>query len=171
VSLGAKVFGGVSAAFILFLLGGLLLPGTWKAETVTILPAPPSAVFPYLNGMEGWVQWNPMPESGSEIQGPPEGVGATLSWDDAQYGKGEARILASEEDGGIEYEVLIEGGSLRIQGSFLLAPEEGGTRLQWVETGDFGWNPLLGYAARGMGESQAEAMRWKLETLRALLEK
>jgi len=82
VSRGAKIFGAVSAAFILFLLGGLLLPGTWEAETVTVLPAAPSTVFPYLNRMDRWVRWNPMPESGSETLGPPEGVGATLRWAD-----------------------------------------------------------------------------------------
>jgi len=170
MSLGAKIFGAVSAAFILFLLWGLLLPGTWEARTETLLPATPSAVFKYLDRMDQWVRWNPMPESGSEILGPEKGAGATLKWDDAQYGKGQFQILSSEEYSRIEYEVLIEGGSLRIQGGFSLIPEGNETRLRWVETGDFGWNPLMGYTARGMGESQAEAMRWKLETLRTLLE-
>ena len=69
----------------------------------------------------------------------------------------------------MEYLVLVEGGSLRIHGIFSLSPERGGTHLSWVERGDFGWNPLMGYAARGMGTAQGEAMRSSLETLRSRL--
>ena len=82
-------------------------------------------------------------------------MGAGLHWDDPQYGEGRVRILVSESGhpGGVL--VLVEGGSLEIQGCLLPRPAGAGTRLHWVETGDFGWNPLMGYAARGMAASQA----------------
>jgi hypothetical protein len=169
VKLGLKIFGALSGVLILFLLLGLLLPGTWEAEADTFLPAPPPTVFPFVNRMDQWVDWNPMPESGSEFLGPAEGVGAGLHWDDPQYGEGRVQILTSEADQRVEYEVSVEGGSLRIHGAFSLSPEEGGTRVHWTERGDFGWNPLMGYAARGMSASQGVAMRSSLETLRTLV--
>jgi hypothetical protein len=180
VKLGAKIFGVLSGVLILYLLLGLLLPGTWEAEADIVLPAPPSAVFPYLNRMDRWVLWNPGPESGSEFVGPAEGVGAGLQWDDRHYGEGRLLILVSTApppgaggdmsaaDARVEYEVQVEGGSLTIHGVISLSPEGNGTRLQWTERGDFGWNPLMGYAARGISTSQGEAMRWKLETLSRL---
>lgn len=167
--LGAKIFGALSGVLILFLLLGLLLPGKWEAEVDIVLPAPPSTIFPFVNRMDRWVLWNPMPESGSEIQGPSEGVGSGLHWDDPQYGEGRVQILVSEKDVLVEYEVLVEEGSLMIHGTFSLSPSGTETRVHWVEKGDFGWNPLMGYAARGMSTAQGEAMRSSLETLRTRL--
>lgn len=170
MKLGAKIFGVLSGVLIFYLLAGLILPGTWEADVDVLIPAPPSVVFPYLNRMDRWVLWNQMPESATQMEGPSEGVGTALMWDDAQYGEGQVRIVSSEEDSRVEYEVEVEGGALRIHGVLSLNPEGAGTRLHWVEQGDFGWNPLMGYAARGMAESQGEAMRTNVETLRALLE-
>lgn len=166
---GAKIFGALAGILLLFLLVGLLLPGTWRAQEEVLLPAPPSSVFPFLNRLSAWDLWTPFPDTGLEGFGPPEGVGAGLRWDDPRYGGGEARIVRSVENAEVGYEVEVDGGALRIHGVLTLEAEGGGTRLQWVEEGDFGWNPLMGYAARGMAESQGEAMRSSLETLRQLL--
>jgi hypothetical protein len=171
MSLGAKIFGALSGVLILFLVLGLLLPGTWEAEAEAVLPAPPHLLFPFVNRMDRWVLWNAMPESGTEPQGPEEGVGAGLRWDDPVYGKGSLEILTSDKDTLVEYRVLVEGGSLRVDGAFAMRPEGGGTRVHWVERGDFGWNPLMGYAARGLAESQGEALRSSLLRLRSLVEK
>ena len=164
------IFGILSGILVLYLLLGFLLPGTWEAKAEAAFPYPPSEVFPYLNRMDLWVQWNPPPESGVETMGPEAGVGAGIGWDDPQYGEGQLQIVASTVDSLVEYDVKIEGGSLQIHGSLALLSQGTGTLISWLEQGDFGWNPLMGYAARGMGASQAEAMRWNLERLRSLLE-
>lgn len=167
--LGAKVFGGLSGILLLFLLVGLLLPGSWQAQEEILLPVPPSSVFPLVNRLSSWELWTPFPESGLVPFGPPEGAGAGLRWDDSQYGKGEVRIIGSREDTEVVYEVAVEQGALRIRGTLTLEPEDGRTRLRWVEEGDFGWNPLMGYAARGMAASQGEAMKASLGRLTDLL--
>lgn len=169
MKLGAKIFGALAGILILFLLTGVLLPGTWEAEVETAIPAPPSVVFPYLDLTDQWVRWNPMPESGSKFVGPARGAGAGIDWDDPQYGEGQFRILSQEMERYLEYEVRIEGGSLVIRGAVSLTAEGDDTRLRWVEQGDFGWNPLLGFAARSMGSSQAEVMRGKLDALSDLI--
>lgn len=168
--LGAKIFGILSGVLILYLLLGLLLPSTWEARSEAFLPSPPSAVFPFLNRADRWVQWNAMPESGTEVVGPEAGVGSGIQWNDPQYGKGQLRISATVADSLVEYDVEIEGGSLEVHGVLSLQPQGSGSHVLWVERGDFGWNPLMGYAARGMGTSQAEAMHWNLERLRGLLD-
>lgn len=168
--LGAKIFGTLAVALILFLLLGIFLPGTWEAKADGLIAGPPARVFPFLNRPNLWVEWNSMPPAGLDFFGPSEGAGAGLEWDDPQYGKGRFELLQSLPEKGIEYEVLIEGGSLSILGTLTIQPEGDGTRLEWTEAGDFGWNPLLGYAVRRMGSSQAQAMLASLEKLRALVE-
>ncbi|MGD2124235.1 MAG: hypothetical protein PVJ76_21070, partial [Gemmatimonadota bacterium] len=56
-----------------------------------------------------------------------------------------------------------------IRGTVRLEGDGDGTRLIWEESGDFGRNPLMGYAARGMGGSQAKAMEASLDSLAVLL--
>jgi len=170
MKLGAKIFGTLAIALIFFLLLGIFLPGTWEAKADGFVNAPPTRVFPYIHRPNLWVEWNSMPEAGLEFFGPSEGTGAGLEWDDPQYGSGQFQLVESAPAEGIEYEVLIEGGTLTIQGTLTLRPEGDGTRLDWKEAGDFGWNPLLGYAARKMGSTQAMAMTASLEKLRALIE-
>ena len=170
MKLGAKIFGALSSVLVLYLILGLLLPGTWEAQVETFLSSPPAAVFPFLNRMDQWVLWNQLPDSGVETEGPAEGVGAGLRWDDESYGEGSVRIVVSETNARVEYEVQVEGGALEIRGVLSLSPEGGGVRLLWSERGDFGWNPLMGYAAKGMGASQEEAMRSNLKTLQGLVD-
>lgn len=169
MKLGAKIFGLLSALLILYLLLGLLLPGTWEAEVEQLVNAPPAKVFPLLNEPGAWPRWSPMPETGTATFGARSGPGAGLRWDDPQYGKGEVTILDSQENRLVEYRVEVEGGALEVQGTLRLEPIKDGTRIHWKESGDFGWNPLLGYAARSMGSSQRQAMAESLETLARIL--
>lgn len=166
MKIGAMIFGALAVAFGSYLLLGLALSGRWEAQVEELLPGPPSVVFPHFNRMALWPQWSPMPASGIELFGPPEGTGAGLRWDDPQYGRGEVRILDAEKDRSVEYEVSIEGGRMSVRGSLMLEPAPGGTKVVWREEGDFGRNPLLGFAARRMPATQADAMRAGLLKLR-----
>ena len=134
------------------------------------LPCPPGEVFPLLEDMEAWRVWAALPDSGTHLFGPERGAGAGVRWDDPRYGSGEVMITASRPNELVQYSVEVEGGALLIQGYLALIPSDSGTHLRWREEGEFGWNPLLGYAARGMSSTQAEAMRAGLDRLRALLD-
>jgi len=170
VKLGAKIFGILSLSLLGYLLLGLLLPGTWEAEVEQVVPASPSRTFSLINNLGAWSSWSPMPEAGVSTFGAEEGAGAGLRWDDPRYGQGEVRILKSQANRSVEYRVEVEGGKLTILGSMTLDSLPHGTRVRWREEGDFGWNPLLGYAARGMQKSQGTAMAESLGTLSRILE-
>lgn len=167
MKLGAKIFGGLATLLLLYLLVGALLPGTWRAREATVLPAPPATIFPFLNSLEAWQAWTPFPEASLESYGPPEGLGAGIRWDDPQYGRGEAEITGSVGGRSVTYRVDVENGSLIINGTMTLRGQADGTLIEWIEEGDFGWNPLMGYAAKGMASSQGEAMKASLERLKA----
>ena len=167
---GAKIFGALSGVLILYLLLGVVLPGTWRAEVEADVPGSPPQIFRFIERPDQWVRWNPLPASGVEFLGPESGPGAGLEWNDPQYGRGRFVILSVDPPNTMEYEVSIEDGRLMIRGRIDLSESGGRTRLQWREDGDFGWNPLMGYAARGMADAQSEAMRASLETLEGLIE-
>ena len=78
-------------------------------------------------------------------------------------------ILESVAGERVRYRVEVEGGSMITEGTIdleRLADGTEGTRVTWRETGDFGWNPILGYVARAMDRLQGREMEVGLERLR-----
>jgi hypothetical protein len=175
IRIATWVMGSFAALAIGFLAVGFLLPSTWTAEATIEVTAPPEAVFPFLDSAEGWGRWTPSAEEGVESFGPEQGVGSGRRWDDPGYGAGAFQITAIEGVREVRYAVEVEGGAIRIDGILTLEPlgSEGGlpvTRIHWIENGDFGWNPLLGYMAGRMRELQGEQLQASLETLKAEVE-
>lgn len=168
----AKVLVSALAVLLLFFVGaGLAMDGTWTVERSVDLEAPPEAVFPFVNELEGWNAWTPWDAVEDTLSGPPAGPGATRRWNDPQWGQGEWVIVASEPDRRVTYEVRVEEGTLRTEGEIRLEPLGGGrTRLTWTERGDFGWNPLLAWMARGMDRMQGREMEKNLASLAAAVD-
>ncbi len=148
-----------------FVLVGILLPSTWEAEAERTLAAPPESIFPLLEEAQAWSAWTPSPDSGLELFGPDRGAGGGFRWDDPGYGKGTFTLGQVDPNGRITYAVEVEGGMIRIEGVLTLVSQENGTRIVWQESGDFGWNPLLGYMARRMPTLQGEQLAFALVAL------
>jgi uncharacterized protein YndB with AHSA1/START domain len=157
--------GVLATATVGFLLIGFLLPSTWEAEAERTISAPASALFPLLDQARGWPAWTPSPETGLEFFGPDRGEGGGYLWDDPGYGKGRFTLTTVNPDSRIAYRVEVEGGSITIEGTLTLEPSGEGTRVLWRESGDFGWNPLLGYLAGRMATLQGEQLGFALENL------
>lgn len=166
----AAVFGIVAAAGVLFLMIGLVLSGRWEAERTVHISAPPETVFPYLDSLGLWDEWTVWSEVESELSGPGRGTGARRTWDDPRYGKGAFEIVGSSPGAEVRYRVDVEQGALTVNGVLHLSREGSGTSVRWVEQGDFGRNPLLGYVARTMGRSQGAELERSLERLKAIVE-
>ncbi len=154
---------------------GFLLPSTWAAEAEIRIDAPADAVLPWLERGSAWLEWTPAPAEGVEHFGPEAGPGSGYRWDDPGYGRGAFTVGTveppeGEATGSVTYAVAVEGGSIRVEGRIELVPVEGGTALRWHESGDFGWNPLLGYMAGRMETLQGEQLRHALRELKGLVE-
>ena len=167
-SFGTVILGGGAVLLGLFLLVGYLLPHDWQAEASMSMPVTPAAVYAFLDSPEGWQSWTPWPESGVERSGAARGEGATLSWNDPEFGAGSFAIVRATEPLRVEYSVLVQEGTMRTSGSLDLAPDDGGVRVTWREEGDFGWNPLMGYWVLAMSRAQSEELAKGLDRLRAL---
>jgi len=162
---------GVVALLLLSVLTvGFLLPSQWYAERDAWIEAPADSIFPMLNQAEQWSRWTPSPSSGMEVFGPSAGPGSGRRWDDPGYGSGEFVVQDEKVPEWVTYAVEVEGGAIRIAGRLDLTPEGSGTRVRWTEEGDFGWNPLLGFLTRRMGELQGNQLETSLSFLRALVE-
>jgi hypothetical protein len=189
--IGAWAMGILALLSLGVLAVGFVLPSTWEAEAEIVIEAPVDSVHPRVTAAAAWLDWTPGPDTGVERFGPPQGAGSGYRWDDPGYGKGEFRLtevsLVPPAEGAetagtgvstdapranVRYQVEVEGGSIRIEGSMTLARESdgGGTRVSWREAGDFGWNPMLGYLSGRMAELQGEQLARSLQALKILVE-
>ena len=167
-SFGTKVLGTGALILFSFLGLGVVLPATWEAEATLLLPATSDAVFPYLDSPEGWLTWTPWPDS-STISGPSRGAGATLLWDDPEFGTGFFSIVEADAPTHVSYRVEVNDGRMSTDGTLELTPEGTGTRVRWHEEGDLGRNPLMGYWALSMDRAQSEELQKSLDSLAVLL--
>lgn len=167
-----KWFIAVVAVVLLAIVGtGIALPGTWEARSEIAVEASAEEVFGYLDSVEGWSAWAPLSAVEGARSGPARGPGATLRWDDAEWGQGEWTLTETESPRRVAYEVRVEEGALVTRGRVALSTTAaGGTLVEWQESGDFGWNPVLAYMALGMERLQGREMEKSLAALRALLD-
>jgi len=167
-SLGTRILASGALLLSAFLLIGFLLPSSWESETTGYVAAPADIVFQFLDSPEGWQAWTPWPESGVERSGPKRGIGATLSWDDQEVGTGSFTIQSLEENSMVTYGVEIGDGAMLVSGIITLRPESEGVRITWLEEGDLGRNPLMGYWALSMSRAQSDELVKGIERLREL---
>ncbi len=161
----AKIFGGIATVLVAVMLIGLALPGTWSAEASIQIEATPTEVFPFLNDLSRWDTWTNWGDIESALSDPPRSVGASRSWDDPNFGSGSVTITSSSAPTLVRYEVEVEGGA-SVSGELRIEAVGGASLVTWREEGDLGRNPLMGYMARSMPESQGAQLAEGLEKLR-----
>ena len=153
-----------------FVLVGILLPGTVEVTRSVEIEAAPEAVFPLLNDLERWAEWTPWGEVESRVEGPARGSGARRVWDDPELGSGSLTLVESRPSLGVDYEVEVEGGAIRFEGTISVEASGDGSIVTWTERADLGWNPLLGWTALTMDESQGRQLQEGLDRLKARVE-
>lgn len=164
-SLGVRVLGTGAGLLLLFLLVGFLLSGRWEADRTLVIGAAPERIFAFLDSPPGWRAWTPWPDSGLVTSGPPTGQGARMSWDDPNLGDGVFEIVETRAPHLVRYRVSVQHNTMRTEGELRLERVDGGTRVFWVERGDFGANPLMGYWALAMPRAQGRELQKSLSRL------
>ncbi len=136
------------------LLMGLLLAGVAFAlpqritvARSTIINAPETDVFPYVNSFKRFNQWSPWaardPETKYVFSGPEQGEGARMVWSsvNSDIGEGSQEIIESRPSSYVE--VALDFGEMgKAVASYQLHPSGAGTRIVWVFNTDVGNNPF-----------------------------
>ncbi len=163
---GALAAGCLAALMACMVIVGILLPGTVDVTRSVEIEAPPERVFPLLNDLSAWDSWTPWADIESRVEGPSAGQGARRVWDDPRMGSGSLTITASTPPSTVAYAVEVEDGAIRFEGTLSVASRGNGSLVTWTERADLGWNPLLGWTALGMGESQGGQLEESLARLK-----
>jgi len=83
---------------------------------------------------------------------------------------GSLTLVGSRPPSGVDYEVEVEDGAIRFEGTISVAATADGSVVTWTERADLGWNPLLGWTALTMDESQGRQLQESLDRLKERVE-
>jgi hypothetical protein len=145
-----RIVAGLLVVVLLLAGGSYLLPREVPVSRSVVIEAPPAEVFPWVNSLQKTAEWSPWmaldPDLQVSFEGPPEGIGNTMSWVSAkpEVGSGRQEITVSTPDSHVE-SALDFGGMGTARASFDLVPEGAGTRVTWGLVADMGNNPVGRY--------------------------
>jgi hypothetical protein len=135
--------GGLAGLIVLLLLIGLVLPAKQTVERSILIDAAPRVISLELNDLRRYNEWAPWsrrdPDMEIRFEGPDQGVGAEMYWKSETEGSGVLRIVASEENAFVVYELEFDWGR-PARSRIDLEPERGAVRTTWRMEADFGWN-------------------------------
>ena len=167
---GVIVAGILALLAAAFLVVGILLPGTVEVRRTVEIGASPESVFPFVNDLEAWTEWTSWGEVDSQLDGPVAGTGARRVWDDPSLGSGSLTLVDVRPPARVEYIVEIEDAAIRFAGTISIEANGPGSVVSWTERADLGWNPVLGWTALTLDESQGRQLNESLQRLKRLVE-
>jgi len=159
VSKFLKVVGiGCGGCLVLLIAAGFIiytqLPTEMHVERSIQVEAPVEVIFPLVDTMKSWEQWDPWTLRDAEMErvyeGPPAGVGSKLSWksDHPEVGEGWLVITESVIGERIVFDLHMLQGSedFAAVGTFTFKPTDKGVRVTWADDAQ-----LVGPQMRFMG--------------------
>jgi hypothetical protein len=170
VALASKLSLALAAFMLVMLVTGLVLGGAWSGEASSTVRAPADVVFDLVASPRRWDEWTPWPEVAFTYSGPTSGTDAKRSWNDPAVGAGSFTVTEALRPSSVRYRVELEGAGATL-GSFDFAAVPEGTRVTWREEGDFGKNPLMGWAAFSLRRRHGIQLEERLRGLAAAAER
>lgn len=138
---------GITLLLVLLVAVAFALPQHITVARSKVIDAPEGDVFPYVNNLRRFNEWQPWaardPETRYEFSGPEEGEGAQMEWnsDNPEVGSGSHRIVESQKNRVVRVD-LDFGAMGEAQATYELQPHGAGTRVVWVFDTNVGNNPL-----------------------------
>lgn len=137
--------GGLLLIVLVFVVLVAIRPADFTITRNTTIAAPPGVVFGHINNLHQWEAWSPWakldPTMKQTYDGPPEGVGASHSWNgNNKVGEGKMTITESTpaERVALRLEFLRPMRAVN-QSVFTLKPDAAGTVVTWTMTGTNGF--------------------------------
>jgi uncharacterized protein YndB with AHSA1/START domain len=127
------------------------LPSDFRVARSTLINAPPERIFPLINDLKSFNEWNPFAKQDPTIvityNGPQTGLGASYSWDSkGRAGKGSSAITdvspPSRVGMRLDMEKPMEGHP---NIAFTLEPRGAATDVSWTMAGPYPYiNRVMG---------------------------
>lgn len=109
-------------------------------ERSIVVNAPPAAVFQQLASFENFNKWSPWtkmdPKGKQVVEGPAVGVGARMTWDGPEMGKGSQWTVEYEENKRVKNAMAFDGMEGQIFAAFVLEEVPEGTKVTWSYDSD-----------------------------------
>lgn len=142
-----KLFGILLALVVALIVIGFLLPTTVEVERSRVVEHPQEVVFEVLEDMRHFTQWAPwlsrQPDMSWRLEGPAEGVGATLVWNETPDSQANRLwIVGVERPRRIEMKLELSGNEA--DSWFEVIPGQGGREVRWGMRIRFGALDLVG---------------------------
>jgi uncharacterized protein YndB with AHSA1/START domain len=133
-----KILAGVAAGAVVLFLGAVMMqPDHSHIERSKVVKATPADVYPQLNDMNHWVEWNPWrdyePTAKVTVSENPAGKGAWYTWEGEETGRGKMTIIETVDNQKVVDSLeFIEPFASKATVTFTLSPEGEGTRVVWA---------------------------------------
>ena len=136
------LMGGVAAVSALLLALGYVSSGRYTCSKLILIDAPPTSVYSSVADLSQWPAWSVLAAPDVRVVARGTGAGATLGWtgDHPVFGDGVLRILWTDPQRGIEFEVRI-GDRPPAIGRILIEPDGEQTWVRCEVDYSPGWNP------------------------------
>jgi hypothetical protein len=137
----------VAIVFGVVFIISLFLPSKYHVERYIVINSPMDSLFHNINNLREWNKWIPFnKESDTTFEitysEPSEGVGASQKWDGKKLGRGNLKIIKSENGKKIEYEESLGDQDFKTNGTFLFKDTANGVKVTWQEEGSNGFNQI-----------------------------
>lgn len=117
-------------------VGLFVLDGKYDVERSVVINADSDDVHKQVGDLRQWPNWLPFTKHEPTIRTTivkPEGVGASQHWE-GKDGKGELTFTASDEDKGVEFDMVFDG-KWKSKGRLIYEKSGDGTKVTWRMTG------------------------------------
>ncbi len=140
-----KILIGLVAVLLVLAVFIATRPAHFRVQRSAQINAPSGAIFPLINDFHNWPKWSPWekldPGMKKTYSGAPAGTGAQYAWaGNDKAGEGRMTITDSKPNELVALKLeFLKPFSATNQGTFNLAPNAAGTRVQWSMEGDNGF--------------------------------
>jgi hypothetical protein len=130
----------VLALVVAFLFWVSRKPDTFSLARSTTINATPQDVFPWINNLKRFNQWNPWsqmePTSVINYQGPEEGPQASYSWSGKKTGEGSMTLVDQTPPTNVSFALnFVKPWKANNQVNFTLREANGATLITWTMSG------------------------------------
>src|SRR6516164_9534664 len=170
-----RILGGLVAVFLLLVVVGFFIPGTYRIERSVVINAAPDRIYPLVAAPKRWQEWSIWnrrdPAMAMTFFGPESGAGAGWAWDSKTEGKGRMTFVTADTAKGFTYTLYFPDVDSTSTGDIRFAAQGNATRVTWTNTGSMGGNPLMHYMAAAMDHMVGPDFEAGLANLKLLAEK